>query len=87
MKILQCVCVLIIPILTFLLLVFSFLHYSFLSFWFSFSPLLFAGTRPQASGSAIRQSITSTNVSGTLSRPLWPLSARTYPAETTSHWR
>lgn len=44
-------------------------------------------TRLQASENATRQLITSTNVSGTLSRPLWQQSARTYPAGTTSHWR
>ena len=49
----------------------------------SFSP----GTRPQASASATRPSITSTSVSGTLSRRPWPQSARTCPAGTISHWR
>lgn len=40
-------------------------------------PISFSGTKPQASGSATRQLITSTNVSGILSRPLWQQSART----------
>lgn len=46
-----------------------------------------SGTRPLASGNVIRQLITLTNVSEALSRPLWQLLARTYPAGTTSHWR
>lgn len=63
--------------------------YIFMTFGCSSIPvlLLFLETRPQASESATHQLITSTNVSGTLSRPLWQQSARTWPAGTTSHWR
>lgn len=45
------------------------------------------GTRPLGRGNVTIPLMASIDVSGTLSRPLWQLSARAWPRGTTSLWR